>query len=289
MSNIYGAFRFPTMGGMRSWNDWFLYAGWRIQRHIISGRFRLLSPKDVRVLGGSFEECKKVFFDIKKERNIVPKNRELVILMHALGRTHRSMKSMAKRLRKEGVDAYPISYPSTKRRIHEHSYKAGYLLNELVDVDTVHFVTHGFGGIVLRHILARDGEWKKRIKIGRIVMVTPPNQGIQVADDLKNYLPYRMVLGPSAPELTPEYVQKNIPEFPKGTEFAIIAGGKSDDKGYNHSLDGDNDFLIRVDEAKLSGSKAFKVIRATHFTAPQNSQVIEEIVNFIKTGHFSQA
>lgn len=289
MNNLQSVFRIPTLGGMRHWNDWFVYAGWRIQRHVISGRCRLLDPNNIRIYWGSFDECKAYFFKQKEVLGISPISKEMVVLMHGLGRTHHSMKKMAQTFKNRGYEACSISYPSTKRHLHEHSYKAGYLFNELTDIETLHFVTYGMAGLILRLILDRDAEWKNRIKIGRIVTINTPHQGAQVANDMKNFLPYRMVFGPAGAELTTEYVSKNIPKFSDDLEFGIIAGGKGNEKGYNGALGSDNNFVVKVKETKLEGAKDFALLNAMHFSATNNHKVIEESINFIKTGYFAKS
>ncbi len=53
--------RFPTLGGQQLWLDVCFFAGWRIQKNILTGRYRLLNPKSIRYAWGSHEACLMVF------------------------------------------------------------------------------------------------------------------------------------------------------------------------------------------------------------------------------------
>ena len=83
-----------------------------------------------------------------------PNQQEVVILLHGLGRTSRSMKKIQSTLEKEGYNVKNIDYPSKK-----------YPIDQLVDTyikpiilqhsqkETIHFVTHSLGGILVRFYL----------------------------------------------------------------------------------------------------------------------------------------
>jgi triacylglycerol lipase len=119
-----------------------------------------------------------------------------VILLHGMGRTHRSMATMAKQLANKGYRVINQDYPSTQASIET--------LSQGIVADTVqrcrlesfstpvHFVTHSLGGILVRQYLQGH-----RLPPGsRVVMLSPPNQGSEIADLLKDNFLYRWIMGP---------------------------------------------------------------------------------------------
>jgi hypothetical protein len=73
-----------------------------------------------------------------------------------------------------------------------------------------------------------------------------------------------------------------VPDF----EFAIIAGGKDNGKGYNPWLAGDNDGTISVETTKLAGAADFTVMPALHTFIMNDTRVQEMTLNFLQYGYF---
>lgn len=69
-------------------------------------------------------------------------------------------------------------------------------------------------------------------------------------------------------------------------EFAIIAGGKNNDKGYNPLLSGDNDGTISVETAKLPGASDFIVLPVLHTFIMNDAKVQELTLQFLQKGFF---
>ena len=139
------------------------------------------------------------------------------------------------------------------------------------------------GGIVVRHLLTRGGEWKRRIKVHRIVLIAPPNQGSAIARVLKDIPAYRLFYGEAGLQLTPEEVSR-APALEHS--FAIIAGGKGDDGGFNPLLPGDDDGTVRLAETRLEGAKDFLVVPEIHALISHHEETIRATINFLKHGRF---
>lgn len=273
----------PTLGGKQLWRDSLVFAGWRIQENVATEHFRLLDPGDIRRAWGTYEQCKERLDELKRIEGIRPPSKHLVLLVHGILRSTGTFSGLEQALTDAGYDAVAISYPSTRSTIEEHAAGLGRLLDRQEGSETVSFVTHSMGGIVVRHLLARDSEWKRRIKVKRIVLIAPPNQGSAVARLLKDVPAYRMIYGVAGQQLTPEEVSKTpMIDYP----FAIIAGGKGDDEGFNPLLPGDDDGTVRLEETRLEGAKDFLIVPQLHSLVSNHQKAIRATVNFLKYGKF---
>jgi hypothetical protein len=57
------------------------------------------------------------------------------------------------------------------------------------------FVTHSLGGIVVRDLLSLERPWQESVKLERVIMLAPPSRGSAIAEELKDWLPYRIATG----------------------------------------------------------------------------------------------
>jgi triacylglycerol lipase len=112
---------------------------------------------------------------------------EWVILLHGLGRTADSMNVMAKALQAEGFKTLNIDYPSRRfpiEKLATDTIPPGLKRCTQGDASKIHFVTHSMGGIMVCYFLSRT----QIPRLGRVVMISPPNRGSEVAGELKNRL-----------------------------------------------------------------------------------------------------
>ncbi len=189
-----------TLGGKQIWGDHFVFCGWRIQRNVLTGHFRLLDADDVRRAWGSYEACRVVFEGERLEKKLAPRSRHLIVLLHGLGRSKDSFRKLAGQLQLTGLEVAAINYPSSFHSIEEHAKLVAEVLDHYAGVDTVSFVTHSLGGIVLRMLFEQKGAWMRRVQPFRAVMLGPPNQGSFLAKHLDKISLYRVVTGTTGHE-----------------------------------------------------------------------------------------
>ena len=82
---------------------------------------------------------------------------EVVVLVHGLGRSSRSMNKLGSVLEEHGYEVQGFDYPSTSESVEEHGEKLRNWLEGIqsrADVRAIHLVTHSMGGIVARAALA---------------------------------------------------------------------------------------------------------------------------------------
>ena len=130
---------------------------------------------------------------------------DTVVLLHGIARTGESLSPITRVLQAEGYDTVPLTYPSTTNNL---SGIAHYLRQGPLDAafweraGTVHFVTHSMGGLVVQDYLNTYRAEIPADKIGRVVMLAPPNGGSEIADLLHQLLPYQWYYGPAGEDLT---------------------------------------------------------------------------------------
>ena len=301
-----------TLGGTQYWTDYLVCHGWRIQRNVKFGQFRLLKPTN-RVAGtGNYENCRQAFLAACHQPDFPPIPSTVLVSVHGLGRTRNSMSAMGKFVsEKNNYGWINFGYASTRTEISDQARALRHTLDELTSLKqqqdaksaaTVgeqtgiefHFVAHSLGNIVIRKMLydvARaDGDRQRRAwRVGRMVMLGPPNQGSAMANLLKKSHTFRLIAGSSGQDLGAEWDQLQDRLITPTFEFAIIAGGKGDEKGYNPLLDGDDDLIVRVEETKLSGAADFAVVPAVHTVLMDNAKAQEMVQRFLQTGFLKTA
>ena len=263
------------------WEDREVYAGWRVQNHVFTDSCRLLDREQAERMNGRDGDCSAALARARVEHGLKPSNWHLVLLLHGMGRSPFVFREMERALRQAGYEAVAISYPSLTRGIAGHAAQLEDILDTAEDMDTVSFVTHSLGGLVVRTALARESAWRERLALGRVVMIAPPSQGSELAEALDDWWLFRLVGGPSAAEIAEG---GPFPALPAGLEFAVIAGGTADGEGYNKILSANNDGVVTVEETRLHGARDFLVVPAVHTFIAAEPETIAATRKFLETG-----
>lgn len=210
---------------------------------------------------------------------------EAVVLLHGLGRTDRSMETLADHLRASGFDVYNLRYPSTREA------PAGLVENVAEQVDsccrnasTLHFVGHSLGGILARAYLADA----PRPNAGRLVMLGPPNRGSEIVDALGTTAVFQSALGETAQQLgtTEDSFPNSLPE--PAVEVGVIAGQGSINPVGSLILPDEDDGMVTVASTKLDGMKDFLVVPSSHTFMMQSDEVAKQVVQFLRHGKFDR-
>lgn len=272
-----------TLGGMQFWGDVCYFQGFRIQRHVFTGHFRLLDKSNRRYQSGTFEDCERTLSQIRAANALKPDTGHAVIYLHGIGRSSRSMRPILDAMPKEGFVHVPFEYPSTRVSIEQSAGFLHSLVESLTDVSKISFVVHSMGGLVVRRYLKdhRDP------RIHRMVMLGAPNSGAELADMLRRNMLFRTVYGPAGQELVTDQngtiATLPTPDF----EFGIIAGGKGDDRGFNPLLPGDDDGTVTINSARLAGASDFLRIPRLHSFLMNDETAIAAVKCFLQHGRFS--
>lgn len=217
-------------------------------------------------------------------------SRECVVLLHGLARTSRSMKKMEKMLLTAGYSTVNLDYPSTKKEINElvsTVFTAGVDACEAMDATTIHFVTHSMGGIIVRAGLKQ----KRPVQLGKVVMLSPPNQGSDVAEKLKDWWLYKMFNGPAGQSLGTG--EDSIPNRlgPVNYPVGVITGNRHAffDAWFSTLIPGEDDGKVAVAHTKVEGMADFLVLPETHPFIMNGDKVIAQTIHFLQHGRFAEA
>lgn len=212
---------------------------------------------------------------------------QIVIVLHGIGHTKWNMGGAVRALRAHGYDTLNITYPSLR---HDLDALAQGLRARLDDAavwdraDRVHFVTHSMGGLVTRRYLDRYAAALPAGKLGRFVMLAPPNAGSEIADMLHDFPPYRWLFGPAGRQLTT--AAQSQPAAPP-CETGIIAGSTGWPYLLGHiALRGPHDGRVTVARTHLPGSADHITLPATHGLIAWQPRVHAQIVHFLAHGTF---
>lgn len=210
-----------------------------------------------------------------------------LVLLHGLGRTSRSMRRLAAEGSRRGYRVSRLGYPSRRAGILEHAERIGRALSAVTDEGPLHVVTHSMGGIVLRAALANG--WLVPERLGRVVMLAPPNGGSELADWLARTPLLRLALGPSGPELRtgPGGIAAGLP--PVSCELGIIAGAVRRRSLAAALFGGPNDGKVSVARARVSGMRDLLVVERGHTFMMNAPDVIEQVFHFLECGCFDRS
>lgn len=229
-----------------------------------------------------------------KRKNYLPFEYEgkgdYVVLLHGIARSYKSMDYLAQFLNKKGFHTINIDYESTRFTIQD--LVNNFLAEEIEELcpdssKKIHFVTYSMGSILLRYYLLHYG----CSRLGRVVMIAPPNYGSAVVDKMRETkilkIFFEYIYGPAGQQLGTS--QDDIHTFLPDADFepGIIAGTLGITPYFSTKiLEGDNDGTVSVESTKVKGYKDHCCISATHLLIIYYRETLDQTLMFLKNGHF---
>ena len=211
---------------------------------------------------------------------------ECVILLHGLARTASSMSSLGVALNKEGFTVVKVDYPSRKHRVEtlsESAVSAGVASCSEQGSQSINFVTHSMGGILVRDYLSRQSI----ADLSRVVMLAPPNHGSAVVDNLKDVPGVLWLNGPAFLQLGTDKESLPLSLGRIEVDTAIIAGTESINLFLSNYLENPDDGKVSVESARLEGMCAMLLVPVSHPYIMQDESVIEQTIAYLQTGQFT--
>lgn len=208
---------------------------------------------------------------------------ECVVLLHGLWRSENSMNKMAKSLERVGYRVFNVPYESTDDPVGvlaEAAVTDG--LAGCAGAQTVHFVTHSLGGILVRQYLEND----TIEQLGRVVMLGPPNQGSEAVDRYASWPAYEWISGPAGQQLGTG--EESVPRSlgPVSFDLGIIAGNHTFNPIISIWLPGKDDGKVTVKATRVEGMRDHLEMPVTHVFMMRNRQVISQVIYYLEHGQF---
>ena len=211
---------------------------------------------------------------------------ETVVLLHGLGRSAANMLILEWRLEALGYRVCNVGYDTRVSRIEQAVEQVRQAVVACRRGErALHFVTHSLGGLVLRALLA-DGELDR---LGRAVMLAPPNAGSEIADRLRGRSWLETVMGPLSTQLgtgdddLPRRLP--VPTIP----FGVIAGDQWINPIGPLWLPAPHDGTVSVESTRLVGMRDHLVMPYTHTFIMNASPVADQVDTFLRQGRFDRS
>ncbi len=209
-----------------------------------------------------------------------------MVLLHGLARSDGSMRELAEELTQAGYQTVNVDYPSTNFPVEELADRYIPMAIESCAADsTVHFVTHSIGGILVRYWLANNDH----SRVGRVVMLVPPNQGSELVDKLGGVRGFYLLNGPAGLQLGTDLASLPNTLGPIPVETGVIAGSKSFNPIYSAIIPGDDDGKVAVARTHLDGMTDFIVLRHTHTWITGAPPAQYQVRYFLEHGSFDHS
>jgi hypothetical protein len=210
---------------------------------------------------------------------------ECVALLHGLFRTENSMNKMEAGLADAGFRVRNISYDSTEEPVATLAEDAvPRAIDACENAQQIHFVTHSMGGILLRQYL----EESEIDKLGRVVMLGPPNQGSEVIDRYRDYPGFEWFSGPAGLQLGTG--EASVPRSlgPVTFDLGVIAGNRSINPILSITLPDADDGKVSVESTRVEGMNDHLEMPVNHVFMMRSKEVIRQVVHYLENGNFAR-
>jgi pimeloyl-ACP methyl ester carboxylesterase len=195
-------------------------------------------------------------------------SREAVLLVHGHGAHPVLLEPLRRALQRQGFRAVNWRYGSLRGSIEAHAAQLATKAKELDEdtgVERLHFVGHSMGAIVVRSALAIA----RPRKLGRVVLLAPPNRGARLADLALRLFGRRLVAATELCSHPDSYVNRLAPTA--DLDCGVIAAS------WDHA--------VSLASTYLPGQRDHLVLRSLH-TLPLHRHTPAQVGHFLREGRF---
>jgi len=194
--------------------------------------------------------------------------REAVLLVHGHGAPAVLLEPLRRALERQGFRAVNWRYDSLRGSIEIHAARlaaAARKYDQDAAVARLHFVGHSMGAIVVRRALAID----QPRKLGRVVLLAPPNRGARLADIALRLFGRRLTAATELCSHPASYVNRLTPAA--HLDCGVIAAS------WDHA--------VSLASTHLPGERDHLVLRSLH-TLPLHRHTPAQVGHFLREGRF---
>jgi hypothetical protein len=209
-----------------------------------------------------------------------------VLVLHGYACPKVLMNKLEKRVKRSHFDTENYGYKSMSEDLDSLGKDLALHVRSL-KVDTVSFVTHSMGALVVRSMLNYSKTEPNFPVVYRIVMISPPNNGAEMADIGSSMGIPKFMVGSNVEKLkTGNGSYAHHLPIPYHSEVGIIFGYMGNRHGYNPLIKGDNDGLLSPQATSLGMEKDIAAVKVNHAMIHRNKKVGNMVVNFLRNGSF---
>jgi pimeloyl-ACP methyl ester carboxylesterase len=194
------------------------------------------------------------------------KNEGYLICIHGFLAKSMNMYFMKKNFKKNNWDVINWDYNGRAKNIEEHAKDLVKSLQDCAEKkpnEPINFIAHSMGGLVLRAVL-NDPACPIEAKLGKVVLLAPPNKGSLVGRYLNKYLFCRKIAKDKAgSQLMEKESFEYLGPFPHPKERILVISGNL---SFNPLFHKPNDGLVSVDETFLDTPHEHIIIPRGHIT-----------------------
>jgi len=204
---------------------------------------------------------------------------EPVVLVHGIWVRGFIMRPLAKALRAAGFDTHIYSYPSTRLPLSEQAMGLADFVR-CNGLESSHFLAHSMGGLLLRHLVAREPGMFRRA-----VTLCSPLTGSYLARSLRERHLHRLM-----GKTWLRGLDGDLPPWPDSVPLGSLAGSRP--MGIGHLLaryHEPNDGTVLVAETRLPQLADWKLMPHSHTGMLYAGDAAREAAHFLHQGCFSPA
>jgi pimeloyl-ACP methyl ester carboxylesterase len=224
-----------------------------------------------------------LFSDSSSAQGSVSK-KEIVVLIHGLGRGRSIMDKMADGMTNNGFSPSALDYPSLGRTPEEILVDVTKKIKAVTSdtARTIHFVGHSLGGLLIRAYLDSN-----RIPhLGKVVLIGSPSKGTPLVDYFRDAWMMKLA-GPIAASLGTD--TNSFPHTLRPPYYPVgIIAGISTTFSNEDFIPGDDDGIVPVESTKIEGMTDFLLVKVSHSSLPKDGLVIQQTIEFLKNGKFTK-
>lgn len=214
-----------------------------------------------------------------------------VVCLHGFFRSYKSMIPLGHALKSQGLVVYLWDYQSRRTTIEGHAENLIELLKNIAAAkpgEPIHFVTHSLGGVIVRTALNHP-DCPEEAKIGKAVLLAPPNKGACLARRFQHCPPIQWLFGKGAGMQLLQFDEeemKNLGQFPETMDVMVIAGMKGS-RFFRLWSKEPNDGKVTVEETRLETPHFHHTLFVSHSWIMTSRETINLTKHFLRSPSFS--